>query len=70
MLQRAGPSPLKAAPDLLLTVTEIATELRVSRATVYRLVDSGILPHFRVSNAIRVRRRDLDDFIAGRGGER
>ncbi|HET9552665.1 MAG TPA: helix-turn-helix domain-containing protein [Anaeromyxobacteraceae bacterium] len=38
----------------LLTVREVAARLRVSRATVYRLVKRGTLPVVRVSNAIRV----------------
>jgi excisionase family DNA binding protein len=38
----------------LLTVREVAARLRVSRATVYRLVQAGALPAIRVSNSIRV----------------
>jgi excisionase family DNA binding protein len=38
----------------LLTVREVAARLRVSRATVYRLVRAGALPVLRVSNAIRI----------------
>jgi excisionase family DNA binding protein len=38
----------------LLTVREVADRLRVSRATVYRLVASGALPVLRVSNSIRI----------------
>ena len=38
----------------LLTVREVAARLRVSRATVYRLVRSGALPVLRISNAIRI----------------
>jgi excisionase family DNA binding protein len=38
----------------LLTVREVAARLRVSRATVYRLVQSGALPTLRVSNSIRI----------------
>jgi excisionase family DNA binding protein len=38
----------------LLTVREVAARLRVSRATVYRLVQAGALPVLRVSNSIRI----------------
>jgi excisionase family DNA binding protein len=38
----------------LLTVREVADRLRVSRATVYRLVHAGALPVLRVSNSIRI----------------
>ena len=38
----------------LLTVREVAGRLRVSRATVYRLVQAGALPVLRISNSIRI----------------
>ncbi len=38
----------------LLTIREVADRLRVSRATVYRLVQAGALPVLRVSNSIRI----------------
>jgi excisionase family DNA binding protein len=37
-----------------LTVRQAAEALKVSRATVYKAVASGSIPHFRVSNAIRI----------------
>jgi excisionase family DNA binding protein len=55
---------LVAAPALL-TVREVAEALRVRPVTVYRLCASGALPHLRVSNAIRVRRVDLDVYLTG-----
>jgi excisionase family DNA binding protein len=42
--------------DELLTVREVAAILRVSRATVYKLVEHGELASVRVGNAIRIRR--------------
>lgn len=47
-----------------LTVHEVAAELRVSTMTIYRLIDSGQLAHMRVGKSIRIRRSDLDAFIA------
>ena len=38
----------------MLTVREVAARLRVSRATVYRLVQARALPVLRISNAIRI----------------
>ena len=55
---------LAQAPTLL-TVREVSEYLRVSTATVYSLVGRGELPCIRVSNAIRVRREDLDAYLAG-----
>ena len=37
----------------MLTVADVARMLRVSKATVYKLVTEGTLPHVRVGNAIR-----------------
>jgi len=48
----------------LLTVREVAAALNVSRATVYRLVNEGHLPHARVLNAIRVLAEDVRLFLA------
>jgi excisionase family DNA binding protein len=39
--------------DCLLTVAEVARRLRVSRATVYKLVAEGKLEHVRIGNSIR-----------------
>lgn len=41
-------------PVGLLTVAEVASALRVSRMTVYRLVRSGELSSFQVGRSIRV----------------
>jgi excisionase family DNA binding protein len=43
----------------------VARALRVKPVTVYRLVGRGELACVRVSNAIRVRREDLDAYLAG-----
>jgi len=45
---------VQAEPGALLTVREFAAVLRVSRATVYRLVQAGAVPALRVSNSIRI----------------
>ncbi len=50
VVQAAGP---------LLTVAEVATRLRVSLATVYRMVRSDALRVVRVSNSIRVPTEEL-----------
>jgi excisionase family DNA binding protein len=42
--------------DELLTVREVAAILRVSRATVYKLVERGELVAMRMGNVIRIRR--------------
>jgi excisionase family DNA binding protein len=49
-----GALVVQATLGALLTVGEVATRLRVSRATVYRLVRLGSIPALRVSNSIRI----------------
>ena len=51
----------------LMTVHEAAERLRVRPVTVYRLCARGALSHLRVSNAIRLRVEDLEDFVHRRG---
>jgi excisionase family DNA binding protein len=43
-----------------LTVQEVADYLRVSRQTVYTMVRTGKLPHFRVGNKVRFKRSEID----------
>jgi len=64
----ALPFPPLADPGfgVLLTVSEVAARLRVSRAVIYGLVKRGDLPSVRVSNAIRVR-RDAVEALSGGG---
>lgn len=48
----------------LYTIDEIAELLRVSHSTVRRLIDSGHLKSVRIGGQIRIRQRDLDDYVA------
>ncbi len=47
----------------LLSVGQAAKFLGVCHATVYRLCARGMLPHFRVSNAVRIDVTDLRAFL-------
>ena len=47
----------------LLTVKEVAEHLGVCAATVYRLCDSGELPHLRIVQSLRIRPADLAVFL-------
>jgi excisionase family DNA binding protein len=47
-------------------VKEAARVLRVSTATVYRLVAEARIPHVRVSNAIRIPEHAMHELLARR----
>lgn len=62
-------SPVPAHLNVVkyLTVSDVARRLQFNPATVYRLVDSGRLPHHRVGNgrgAIRISEDDLALYLA------
>lgn len=46
-----------------LTVSEVATLMRVSKMTVYRLVHSGELPAIRVGRSFRVSERAVHEYV-------
>ncbi|MEJ5913890.1 helix-turn-helix domain-containing protein [Pseudokineococcus sp. 1T1Z-3] len=48
----------------LMTVAEVAEELRVSRMTVYRLIERGELPAVRVGRSYRVPTAAAAAFLA------
>lgn len=44
----ARPSLLASIDEHFLTVRELATQLRVSRKQIYKLIESGVLPAMRL----------------------
>ena len=46
-----------------LTVAEVASVMRVSKMTVYRLVHSGELPAIRVGRSFRVTEQAVHDYL-------
>jgi putative molybdopterin biosynthesis protein len=47
----------------ILTVDEAAQELKISPATVYRMIWSGQLPAYRIGRLVRIERSDLIELI-------
>lgn len=47
----------------ILTLTEVAAYLRVTKRTLYRLAQEGQLPAFKLGGTWRVRREELDRWI-------
>jgi excisionase family DNA binding protein len=50
----------------LLTVSEVADLLRVSKMTVYRLIKEGSIGSLRVGHSYRLREDDVDDYLSKR----
>jgi excisionase family DNA binding protein len=50
----------------LLTVAEVASTMRVSTMTVYRLIKSGDLAAVRIGHNYRVRRDEVERYLTSR----
>ncbi len=48
----------------MMTTGEVAKYLRVSRATVYRLVKQGKIPVSRISKHLRFRKGSIDRWLS------
>jgi len=48
----------------VFTIPEAAAYLSLGRSTVYKLIRAGKLYHSRLGKSIRLRREDLDKYIA------
>ena len=55
-----GETPVRG----MLTVAEVASQLRISRPTAYRLAKTGVIPTVRIGGTIRVPARQLVDTLA------
>jgi excisionase family DNA binding protein len=49
-----------------VTVTEVASLMRVSKMTVYRLIKQGDLPAVRIGRGIRIREEDVHRYLDSR----
>ncbi len=58
--------PGSSMEEPLLTVGEVASVMRVSNMTVYRLIKSGQLAAIRVGKNYRIRRGDVDRYLSDR----
>ena len=61
-----GAQALFGDGSTLLTVAEVASVMRVSTMTVYRLIKSGDLPAVRVGHNYRVRGAEVERYLASR----
>jgi excisionase family DNA binding protein len=51
----------------IMTIDEVATFLKLSKITIYKLVKKGDLPAFRVGNSWRFQRDKIEMMVATRG---
>ena len=49
--------------EILLSCTDIAKVLKISRSTAYLLVQTGEIPSVRIGSSVRVMPKDLREFI-------
>ncbi len=53
----------------MLTVSEAALDLRISRNLAYELVSQGRLPHIRLGRRVLIPRHSLDEWIVREAGK-
>ena len=49
--------------DRLLNISELSEYLNVTKRTVYRLLEGGDLPSFRVGSHLRFKREEIDQWL-------
>lgn len=54
----------------LMTTAEAAAYLRTTQRTIYRWIESGVLPAAKFGGRWRIRRRDVEAFFEQRQGGR
>jgi excisionase family DNA binding protein len=59
----SGAADLQPGRAQFLTVAEVASLMRVSKMTVYRLVHNGELPAVRVGRSFRVHAKAVHDML-------
>lgn len=60
------PATDPARPEELLTITQAAAYLAVSRPTLRRIIDRKAFPVYRIGRQIRIDKQDLVNFLKNR----
>ena len=47
----------------LLTIDELAKYLKISKHTIYKMLEKGEIPAFKIANQWRFKRSDIDEWI-------
>lgn len=54
----------------LLSVGDLSEYLNIKKSTIYRLVENGHLPHYKIGRLVRCKRSDLDAWLEKNRRER
>jgi excisionase family DNA binding protein len=49
-----------------LTVKELSAYLKLKEKTVYYLVETGQIPHYRINTLIRFKKEEIDSWMASK----
>ena len=63
-MKEHGEGAIKAGHLLILTLDELAAYLKIGKRTLYGLAAKGKFPAFKVGGVWRIRRGELDQWIA------
>ncbi|MBU0732127.1 helix-turn-helix domain-containing protein [Patescibacteria group bacterium] len=53
----------KPLDESLLTVSQVAKLLNLSKTTIYRLVETRQIPHYRISGSLRFSRKEIEEYL-------
>ncbi len=56
--------------NILLTVKDTCKLLSISRSSLYELIKEGALPIIKIGRSTRIRRSDIEKFVADLTAER
>lgn len=52
------------AKEIFLTPEEFAKMLKVSRTTIYRIIDGRKMPFYKINGSLRFKLEDVEEYIA------
>jgi excisionase family DNA binding protein len=64
----AGPVPVAREVEAVLTVAEVAAQLKMSHYRVYELCRTGTLQSYKCGKSVRVKPSAVADYLAKQGG--
>jgi excisionase family DNA binding protein len=53
-----------------LTIDELSQYLNIKKSTLYTMVETGTIAHYRIGKLIRFRKKEIDDWMEGNRRER